>query len=70
MSLGKRFAPAVNAYVGKWLTPGLGVRANYSGLYWNGVAISPETGFVRKGLGDGYHKQKGNFVNMHADVML
>mgnify|MGYP000034857956 CR=1 FL=1 len=70
MSLGKRFAPAVNAYVGKWFTPGLGVRANYSGLYWNGVAISPETGFVRKGLGDGYHKQKGNFVNMHADVML
>ena len=40
MSLGKRFAPAVNAYVGKWFTPG------------------------------GYHKQKGNFVNMHADVML
>ena len=70
MSLGKRFAPAVNAYVGKWFTPGLGVRANYSGLYWNGVAISPETGFVRKGLGDGYHKQKGNFVYMHADVML
>lgn len=70
MSLGKRFAPAVNAYVGKWFTPGLGVRANYSGLYWNGVAISPETGFVRKGLGDGYHKQKRNFVNMHADVML
>ena len=24
MSLGKRFAPAVNAYVGKWFTPGPG----------------------------------------------
>lgn len=70
LSLGNRLAPAVNAYVGKWFTPGLGVRATYSGLYWKGAALSPETDFARNSRSDGYFKQKGNFVNVHADMLL
>ncbi len=70
ISFGKRLAPALNAYVGKWFTPGLGARATYSGLYWKGAAVSPATDYVRDVLGDGYYKQRGHFVNMHADVLL
>lgn len=36
LSLGNRLAPALNAYAGKWFTPGIAVRAAYSGLYWKG----------------------------------
>lgn len=70
ISVGDRLAPAINAYIGKWFTPGLGLRAAYSGLYWKGASLTQSTPFARASFADGYYKQKGNFVNIHADVML
>lgn len=70
LSLGNRLAPALNAYAGKWFTPGIAVRAAYSGLYWKGAALTSDCAFASNSMKNGYYKQKGNFVNIHADVML
>lgn len=70
ISVGDRLAPSLNAYVGKWFTPGLAIRATYSGLYWKGASLLPESDFTSMQKVDGYYRQKGNFVNIHADAMF
>ena len=37
MSFGDRIAPAIDASIGKWFTPGLGIRLMYSGLQVRGA---------------------------------
>ena len=72
---GERIAPALDIAVGKWFTPGIGVRLMYSGLsakgatqngaYQSGGAISgkPEQGYW-------LNEQKFNLYNFHFDVMF
>ena len=56
---GKRIAPALDIAVGKWFTPGLGLRLQYSGLQGRGFAGSETADFVKSGkLANGYYKQK------------
>ena len=40
-SFGKRLAPALDVAVGKWFTPGIGVRLMYSGLKSRGATKHP-----------------------------
>lgn len=77
-SFGDRIAPAVDVAVGKWFTPGIGVRLMYSGLQERGATqkgpdLSHSTGVDVPGKGgSGYwlEKQKFYMGNLHADVMF
>lgn len=76
-----RVAPALDIAVGKWFTPGIGVRLMYSGLSVKGAtqkeghgefpAHSTGVDVPGKG-GDGYWlmKQKFNFYNLHLDALF
>lgn len=66
-SFGERLAPAIDFTVGKWITPSVGVRAQYSGLQAKGL-----TGFRSKysRARDGkYFKERFGVMNLHADAM-
>ena len=66
-----RISPTLNVAVGKWFTPGLGLRLQYSGLQGRGFAHSETADFVKSGkLANGYYKQKFNYMNLHGDVMF
>ena len=71
-SFGQRLAPAVDVAIGKWFTPGIGVRFAYSGLSVKG-ATQDGTHSTGDYLGDdkGWtYKQKFNFFNFHLDAMF
>lgn len=78
---GDRLAPALDVAVGKWFTPGIGLRLMYSGLQQRGATKHPGdkneesahgTGEPVKGGGAPYwlEKQKFNMGNFHVDVMF
>lgn len=67
-SLGDRMAAALDIYVGKWLTPSVGLRLGYSGLNakgW-GTAGAP---YLKGLVGDGVYKEKFGISYLHADVL-
>ena len=75
VKFGKRLAPAVDVAIGKWFTPGIGVRFAYSGLSVNGATQTGihSTGEEVPGKGGyGYWltKQKFNYFNFHLDAMF
>ena len=75
VKFGKRLAPAVDVAIGKWFTPGIGVRFAYSGLSVKGATQNGahSTGEELPGKGGwGYwlDKQKFNFFNFHLDAMF
>lgn len=66
-----RVVPTLNVAVGKWFTPGLGLRLQYSGLQSKGFASSASTDYVTGGqIADGYYKQKFDYMNLHADMLF
>ena len=74
---GDRISPALDIAVGKWFTPGIGVRLMYSGLSVKGAtqkgALAHSTGSDLPGKGgNGYwlEKQKFNYFNIHADALF
>lgn len=71
MNFGERLSPALDISVGKWFTPGIGIRLMYSGLSvkgatQNGVHSTGKVYDASKWL----MKQKFNFMDFHADIML
>ncbi|MBE6229260.1 MAG: OmpA family protein [Bacteroidales bacterium] len=67
-SFGKRLAPALDISLGKWITPAVGVRVQYSGLQakgWSQGMTPYSDGLVS---GDIY-KEKFNVMNLHADFL-
>jgi outer membrane protein OmpA-like peptidoglycan-associated protein len=66
----KRISPALNVAIGKWFTPGLGVRLQYSGLSVFGHTRTADAPYITSGPVDGLYKKKINYMNLHADVML
>ena len=75
VKFGKRLAPAIDVAIGKWFTPGIGVRFAYSGLSVKGATQTGihSTGEEVPGKGGyGYWltKQKFNFFNFHLDAMF
>lgn len=67
-SLGKRIAPALDISLGKWITPAIGVRLQYSGLQVKGLAYC-KTPYIDESVGNGYSKEKFNTMNLHADLL-
>lgn len=66
-----RISPTMNVAVGKWFTPGLGLRMQYSGLQARGFADGEHAPYVKSDkLENGYYKQKFNYMNLHGDVMF
>jgi outer membrane protein OmpA-like peptidoglycan-associated protein len=66
----KRISPALNVAVGKWFTPGLGLRLQYSGLSLNGHGYDKDAPYITSGPVDGLYKKKINYMNLHADAMF
>lgn len=70
-SFGKRISPTLNVSVGKWFTPGLGLRLQYSGLQARGFTYDAGVDYVKgTQLKDGYYKQRFDYMNLHGDVMF
>lgn len=70
-SFGKRLAPAIDIAVGKWFTPGIGLRVAYNGLQAKGATPNANDVYVKGGqYSNGYYKQKWNMANFHGDVLF
>lgn len=85
-SFGDRIAPNLDIAVGKWFTPGIGLRLMYSGLQAKGATklegnstnedVAHGTGEpldgVKGQMGGGYELQHSKFdmMNLHADVLF
>lgn len=72
---GDKISPALDVSVGKWFIPTLGMRISYSGLQARGATQNDSYSTGKDLPGKGGHgywlkKQKFNFMNLHADVML
>lgn len=67
-SFGKRLAPALDVALGKWVTPSVGVRLQYSGLRakgWSRGRQPYSTGTAK----EGFFTEKFHTNNLHADLM-
>lgn len=60
VGFGKRISPAVDFSVGKWFTPGLGLRLGYNGLSVKTVAFETNT----------FDTQKRDLMYLHGDVLF
>lgn len=69
-SVGDRISPTFNIALGKWFTPGLGLRLQYSGYEAKGARKG--FGSYAKGTPDasGYYDQKFHYMNLHGDVLF
>lgn len=67
-SLGKRLAPALDISLGKWITPAVGVRMQYSGLQAKGWS-SGQTPYSDGLVSGNVYKEKFNVMNLHADFL-
>lgn len=72
---GQRISPALDIAVGKWITPSVGLRLMYSGLYAKGATQNGEfsTGVRISGKPwEGYwlENSKIDFMDLHIDVMF
>lgn len=71
MSIGKRLSPSLDLGVGKWFTPGIGLRVMYSGLSIKGATQNGahSTGKVYDSS-KWLSYSKFDYANLHADVLL
>jgi outer membrane protein OmpA-like peptidoglycan-associated protein len=67
-SFGKRLAPALDISLGKWITPAVGVRMQYSGLQAKGWSYGETPYSDGVDSGDMYN-EKFNVMNLHADFL-
>ena len=81
LDFGKRLAPALDIAVGKWFTPGIGVRLMYSGLQSKGATKHPGDTMEDSAHGTGkpvdgggaphwLEQSKYDMGNLHADVLF
>jgi hypothetical protein len=68
-NFGDRLAPALDISVGKWITPSMGLRLEYSGLKAKGwtdgeLPYSHGSGDIK-----GYYSEKFNTMNLHGDLL-
>lgn len=75
-SLSKRISPTFNAYLGKWFTPGLGLRFGFDASSGNGLSTLPNNFYVtdikNKISKDGvtYYKQKIKYTHLNAAALF
>ena len=76
MKFGDRISPSLDIAIGKWFTPGIGVRAAYNGLSLKGLTQDPDaysSGVKYDKLSwNGYwlYEQKIKYYNIHVDVLF
>lgn len=73
IGLGKRISPSLDIAVGKWFTPGVGMRLMYNGLSLRGATRWGEahsTGEQVPDWGEGMYYSKFKYYNVRADVMF
>ena len=64
-SFGKRISPTLNVAVGKWFTPGMGARLQYSGLQARGYVPSAGSDYAVGAMQNGgYYKQRFNYTTI------
>ncbi len=70
-SFGDRISPTLNVAVGKWFTPGMGLRLQYSGLQAKGFTHDVNADYITGGQQPGgYYEQKFDYMNLHGDVLF
>ncbi|MDD6210788.1 MAG: OmpA family protein [Bacteroidales bacterium] len=70
-TFGKRIAPAIDIAIGKWFTPGLGLRLTYSGLQGRGFGYKGfEEHLTNPYENSSLYRQKWNMMNLHGDIMF
>lgn len=69
--LGKRLGIALDVSLGKWLTPNIGLRVQYSGLNAFGAApsLTPYNQGTFSNTGDYRFREKFEVTNLHGDVL-
>lgn len=66
-----RISPTLDVSVGKWVTPGFGVRLEYSGLQAKGFTHNETANYVVGGpRDDGSYKQRWDYMNLHGDALF
>lgn len=73
IGLGKRISPSLDIAVGKWFTPGIGVRLMYNGLSLRGATrwgAAHSTGEQVPDWGSGMYYSKFKYYNVRADVLF
>lgn len=70
-AFGDRLAPAIDISLGKWITPSIGLRAQYAGLKAKGVTSNSTAKFITGSSSDlaGYYDEEFNLFNIHADLL-
>ena len=75
VKFGKRMAPALDVAVGKWITPAIGVRLEYSGLKAKGGALYLDAPYINgsivanTGKKDDYYPEKFKVSFYHMDFL-
>ncbi len=64
----KRLAPSLDVSAGKWITPSVGVRLQYSGLQAKGWNYG-EAAYTKGVYKNGFYNEKYNILNLHADFL-
>ncbi len=67
--LGKRLAPALDVSLGKWFTPEVGARLQYSGLSAKGATVAGARFAGSDVVGNSYLSEKFNVNFVHADFL-
>ena len=62
--------PALQISIGKWFTPGLGLRLQYSGLQSKSFSSEPSAYSKPHMLSEGYYQDKFNYMNLHGDILF
>jgi outer membrane protein OmpA-like peptidoglycan-associated protein len=65
-----RISPTFHVAMGKWFTPGLGLRLQYSGLQAKGASLYTGGNYADAASVGGIHAQKFNYMNLHGDALL
>lgn len=68
-NLGDRLAPALDISIGKWITPSVGVRLQYSGLQVKGFSYGNLPFSDGSADNQGFYKEKFNTMNLHGDFL-
>ena len=70
-SFGKRMAPALDVSLGKWFTPAVGARLQYSGLKAKGMSNTARAPFISGTTRNnkGFYPEKFNVSFFHADFL-
>jgi outer membrane protein OmpA-like peptidoglycan-associated protein len=70
-SLSKRISPSFNLYIGKWFSPGIGIRLSYNGNQAKGITNDPSN-FYSTGetFKSNLYRQKIKYTHLNGDVLF